>query len=117
MIITRSSSWIKPERRLAIYMRDHFQCVACGVDMEDMDPNMVTLDHVLSKHTYSKLTPAEQLAFGSVNKTSNLVSCCKPCNSSKQDRDVYSTMGAMKRVQYATRQPINIKLAKQLVYG
>jgi 5-methylcytosine-specific restriction endonuclease McrA len=117
MIITKSSSWITPERRLAIYLRDHFQCVACGIDLEDMDPNMVTLDHIISKQTFKQWTNEQRVDFGSINKTSNLVTCCKPCNSSKKQSDNYKTFGAMERVMNSIKKPINIALAKQLIYG
>lgn len=117
MIITKCKTWITPQRRLAIYLRDHFKCVPCGIDMENMDPNMVTLDHVVSKQTYKQWTIEQQHDFGSINKTTNLVSCCKPCNSSKKSSDSYKTFGAMSRVLNAISKPINLALAKQLVDG
>ncbi len=65
------SKWIRPEKRLAIYDRDHFCCQYCGAGAED--GVQLTLDHV---------TPRE---LGGENKAGNLVTCCLSCNSAKRD--------------------------------
>lgn len=68
-------NWIRQDKRLAIYLRDKCLCVYCGADI--MHPDITaTLDHV---------TPDVQ---GGSNHESNLVTCCKPCNDSKNGRDV-----------------------------
>jgi hypothetical protein len=65
--------WIRPSKRLAIYLRDGFRCAYCGAVLED-GATQLTLDHV---------TPQE---LGGSNHESNLVCCCKSCNSAKQDK-------------------------------
>ncbi len=64
-------NWIRQEKRLAIYMRDHFQCVYCRACLED--EIILTLDHV--KHTGG-------------NEATNLVTACWDCNVSKGRRSV-----------------------------
>ena len=63
------SGWIRREKRAAIYARDRWTCVYC-----ERDSGLVklTLDHVRPRSN------------GGHNKTSNLVTACRPCNSSRQ---------------------------------
>lgn len=67
-------NWIRQEKRLAIYLRDGLSCVYCGASVET--GAQLTLDHL---RPHSKL--------GS-NHESNLVTCCKRCNSSRGNRAV-----------------------------
>ena len=62
-------AWITPKKRRAIYLRDDLRCVYCEASIED--GVQFTLDH---------LVPCE---LGGNNNASNLVTCCKSCNSSK----------------------------------
>lgn len=64
------SKWIRRDKRLAIYLRDDFTCRYCG---EQLKSNQLTLDHVIPRTI--KLD----------NSSTNLVTCCKTCNSKKQD--------------------------------
>lgn len=64
------SKWIRPEKRWAIYDRDGHRCVYCGISMEEAASGF-TLDH---------LVPTE---LGGTNESSNLLTACKCCNSSK----------------------------------
>ena len=64
--------WIRPEKRLAIYLRDEFRCVYCLRDMHGVQPQNITLDH---------LNPRSN---GGHNHERNLVTCCRWCNSEKQ---------------------------------
>lgn len=59
--------WIRDEKRLALYMRDNFSCLYCGVGIES-EGVILTLDHV--KHNGG-------------NHESNLVTCCFDCNRAK----------------------------------
>ena len=68
-----AGSWIRQEKRQAIYSRDDFTCAYCGVDLSGTDPANVTLDHVTAR------------ANGGHNAATNLVTCCRSCNSAKQD--------------------------------
>ncbi|MCP3681277.1 MAG: HNH endonuclease [bacterium] len=70
------SKWIRPEKRLAIYLRDGLACAYCGANLED--GGQLTLDH---------LKPRSK---GGDNKETNLVTCCKKCNSSRGNRSVRS---------------------------
>lgn len=65
------SKWIRPEKRLAIYLRDGMACAYCGAGAEDEVG--LSLDHI---------TPWIQ---GGSNHESNLITCCTLCNSQRQD--------------------------------
>lgn len=71
-----SGRWIRPEKRLAIYLRDEFHCTYCNRDLHHVRPCDIALDHVkpLSKH-------------GS-NDPTNLITACKSCNSARQDMSI-----------------------------
>ena len=75
-----TKGWLKADKRLAIYLRDGCACIYCGTQVEpgqhNSNPRAATVDHVLSRES------------GGDNKTSNLVTCCTTCNSTKQDKPV-----------------------------
>jgi 5-methylcytosine-specific restriction endonuclease McrA len=106
------SSWITPTRRLALYIRDEFTCCYCGRNMKNDEPNFVTLDH---------LVPRNPLVAhgGGDNSNENLVTACKSCNSSRQDKPWmdYATGGAIDRINTRRYQAVNTKLAKSLLDG
>ena len=66
--------WIRPRKRLAIYLRDGLACVWCGDGVEDT--GSLTLDH---------LTPWSK---GGTNNASNLVTACRKCNSARGNRGI-----------------------------
>lgn len=66
-------NWIRPEKRLAIYLRDGMACCWCGASIEN-DGVKLTLDHLMP---YSK---------GGTHGHTNLVTCCGRCNSSRGNR-------------------------------
>lgn len=66
--------WIRPKKRRAIYERDDLRCVYCGHGIED--GIVFALDHLL---------PQE---LGGTNAVTNLVTCCKACNSAKGNKTV-----------------------------
>lgn len=80
--MSRSSKWLSPERRAAIYLRDNFRCVYCQRRPERSrwrhpwtDPAIsvgLTLDHVVPE------------CRGGTHVSSNVVTCCERCNDSKQ---------------------------------
>lgn len=72
----QGGKWIQPKRRLALYLRDGMACVYCGAKVEDEDGTLLSLDH---------LTPDSK---GGGNESTNLVTCCKKCNSSRGNRPV-----------------------------
>lgn len=76
------SNWIRPETRLAVYLRDGLCCVYCGAYGPDEG---LTLDHVDGR------------AAG--NATSNLVASCFACNRARQ-------AGAKLPLERVSRAPI-----------
>jgi hypothetical protein len=69
-------NWIRPVKRLAIYLRDGFACCYCGEGIEA--GSRLTLDHV---KPHSK---------GGVNHERNLVTACLRCNSARGNRSLAS---------------------------
>lgn len=70
----QGQNWLRPEKRLAIYLRDGLACAYCGASVEQ--GAQLSLDHV---QPHSK---------GGTNHESNLVTCCARCNSSRGNRPV-----------------------------
>jgi 5-methylcytosine-specific restriction endonuclease McrA len=99
------SKWIRPEKRLAIYIRDEFTCCYCGRDLRNADAHDVTLDHLVPRS-----------ANGS-NEATNLVTACGACNYSRQDKPWvdFAPGGAVDRINTRRNQPLNIELAKALI--
>lgn len=105
-------NWCRLSTRLAIYHRDGFACVYCGTGSEYGIG--MTLDHF------------EPCLQGGLNHPTNLVTCCRPCNSSKQDiswrvwrerlqqRGV-DTAGLVKRVKRQLLRPIDRAEGRRLV--
>lgn len=63
--------WIRAERRLAIYLRDGFECLVCAEPLMGR-PGRATLDHVVPR------------SRGGTHHESNLFTCCRSCNSRRQ---------------------------------
>ena len=63
-------NWIRKEKRIAIYNRDGNICLYCGSN------NNLSLDHIIPR------------SKGGSNDTSNLITCCIACNSSRQEMDI-----------------------------
>lgn len=70
-------SWIRRNRRRAIYARDGYRCVYCGA------PEPLSLDHV------------RPVARGGTNDSSNLVTACSPCNSARKDLRISAWVAAL----------------------
>lgn len=108
-------NWIRKERRLAIYLRDGLACVWCDESVED--GAQLTLDHVV---VYAK---------GGGNDSTNLVTACARCNSSRGRRSTrafsvavagYLNQGVKAETIYAhvnrTRQRVvDVQAAKDLM--
>ena len=101
------SRWIRPEKRLAIYLRDGLACCYCGRDLRGAPKWDVTLDH---------LTPRGR---GGSNAAHNLVTACCRCNSSRQDEPWtrYATGGARERIRRLRYRTLNVTLAKAILAG
>lgn len=76
-------NWIRQSTRLAIYLRDGCACAYCGRGIER--GISLTLDHL---HPHS---------LGGGNRVTNLVTACKPCNSSRGDRPITAFVAPAKR--------------------
>lgn len=101
--------WCRPDLRLAIYLRDSFRCLYCCADLHAADPRDITLDH---------LTPKVD---GGSNDSSNLVTACRSCNCSRQDKSLIGFAGpeTIKDIRRHTARKIARyrKLAKALISG
>jgi HNH endonuclease len=111
----QGSKWIRPEKRLAIYLRDGLACVWCGQAVEDETP--LSLDH---------LTP---WIDGGSNEATNLVTCCRRCNSSRGNRSVgdfaqavanyidhgVTAAGIAQRIEELRNRPLDLAAAKVMI--
>jgi hypothetical protein len=104
-----TGQWIRPNARLALYLRDGFRCLACTKDLHDADPRDITLDHVKPK------------ADGGSNLPANLYTCCRSCNCSRQDLPLSRFLGPEARKHVARNCKRSMaryrKLAKALISG
>ena len=96
---TNGSKWIRPEKRKRLYERDRFECMYCGMGIED--GAALTLDHVTARE------------LGGTNEATNLVTACLTCNSAKRSLSVrqflvhlrdngVDTTGMARRIRKAT---------------
>ena len=69
-----AGQWIRADKRLAIYLRDRFTCIYCLRDLHDAAPTDITLDHLQCQ------------SDGGSNHESNLITACRSCNCSQQDK-------------------------------
>lgn len=71
--VKRYCHWISKRRRYAIYLRDGFACLCCGKDLRYSDPSEMGLDHLIPR------------SAGGKDKSSNIVTTCRRCNSRRGD--------------------------------
>lgn len=100
---------LRKDLRLAIYLRDSFRCVYCCKDLHGAEPTDITLDHVRA-----------QADEGS-NAPSNLVTACRSCNCSRQDKPLARFCGPETRrdIKRLTARKIDRyrRLAKAIING
>lgn len=100
---------VRADLRLAIYLRDHFRCVYCRGDLHGADPRDITLDHLLCD------------ADGGGNEPTNLVTACRGCNCSRQDRTLADFAGPETRREIRRLASRSIgryrRLAKAIIAG
>lgn len=103
----RSSKWITPVRRMAIYLRDGFACAYCGTDLTTAEPAKVTLDHLVPR------------VKGGTHVSANLVTACAGCNFRRQDTPWfrYAPEGAKVRIRRLRRRKLNYALANAVRNG
>ncbi|HEX5973635.1 MAG TPA: HNH endonuclease [Rubrobacteraceae bacterium] len=104
------SHWIRPEKRLALYLRDRFTCVYCLRDLHGADPRDITLDHLVCRGE-GKADHSE----------GNLITACRCCNSSRQDKPLARFCGPETRahIRRNTRRSLKpyLKLARAIIAG
>lgn len=102
-----SGQWIRTDKRLALYLRDRFACLYCGVDLTSAAPENVTLDHLVPR------------SAGGSNEATNLATACRACNCSRQDRPWvdYATGGARDRIEQQRHRALNLPLARAILSG
>lgn len=74
--------WIRPKKRLAIYLRDGMKCMYCNTNLKN---EQKTLDHV------------KLVSEGGDNHESNLVTCCNQCNRRRKNKQFESFVGVKER--------------------
>lgn len=96
-------NWIRPEKRLAIYLRDSLSCCYCNHGVEDSV--RLTLDHVIP---HSK---------GGDNSERNLVTACLECNSARGNKPVtrFAPRRVCQVILVRTNTPIDVPAAKKLI--
>ena len=103
-------NWIRPEKRLALYLRDGMACCYCGVGVET--GIQLTLDH---------LQPREH---GGSNAPTNLITACVHCNSARGQRSwkkFAERAGgrrythAIRRIELLRHRAFDVEFAKQLI--
>lgn len=72
------AKWINKRRRARLYERDGWRCVYCEAYPGSKESELLSLDHL------------RPLSKGGSNRSENLVTACKSCNSKRQDRSVRS---------------------------
>ena len=105
---TQGMKWIRPAKRLAIYLRDGLACVWCSATVEHAK---LTLDHCTP---YSK---------GGSHKATNLVTCCHLCNSRRGKKSLrqYAAIitarpeRVLTYIQRQRRLPLDVLTARQLI--
>ena len=97
--------WIRQDKRLAIYLRDHLACVYCGHGLEDNDTGRLTLDHV------------RPCSHGGSNAARNLVTACRRCNSQRGAQSVrkFAGLPGVTRVRRQTRRVLPLNQARAII--
>jgi HNH endonuclease len=111
----QGSKWIRPAKRLAIYLRDGLACAWCGASVEG--EARLTLDHLTCRNE------------GGTHEATNLVTSCLRCNSSRGDRSVEDFAAAVAayldhgvtagqvadHVRQTALRPLDVAAAKDLI--
>lgn len=78
---------VRKDLRLAIYLRDRLTCIYCLRDLHGAAPSDITLDHIKAN------------CDGGSNEPSNLITACRTCNCSRQDKPLARFAGPEARAQ------------------
>ena len=100
-------NWIRKDKRVAIYMRDHGRCVYCESQRD------LTLDHltpISSSHHMCRCGSGKAIGECCINHEKNLVTACMECNTERKDKPwrAYAELhvGAVGRIQRQRRRLI-----------
>jgi len=97
-----------------LYIRSSWACAYCAKDLKDAAPREMGLDHL------------EDLVNGGGHKganhaVTNLVTCCRRCNSSRQATPwrtfAAQFPGAVERIEAQRLAPVNMELARAIING
>ncbi len=103
----RGSKWITLTDRLAVYLRDNFECAYCRTNLRGHLRNDVTLDHLVCR------------SEGGSNHFTNLVTACRKCNQGRMSSSFrsYASPGAVDRIQHQRRLSMEsfVKMAESLI--
>lgn len=116
-----STRWCQKDKRTALYIRDQFTCLYCGVDLRDADPQDITLDHLEPRMLGEDGRPRVKVTADGrpINDASNLVTACRACNCSRGCRPwrEFAPGGAQIRIVAQVARPVNYALARALISG
>lgn len=103
----KGGSWLPKWKRLAILIRDRFQCLYCGRDLRDAGPRQIHIDHIVCRERGGKDTE------------DNLGTSCCSCNCSKQHKpcEEFATPAARRRIRRQLAKPLNEALAREIIAG
>lgn len=96
-----STNWLRRSTRFAIYARDGFRCVHCrAATPKAYDGIGLTVDHIVPRNE------------GGTNEIGNLVTACKKCNSSRQDKRL--PRAVERKLLLRAGKPLNRELGRVL---
>jgi len=107
------SNYVTKQKRLAIYKRDQFSCLFCGVGIK-RDVSILSLDHLQARSKN-----------GNHSSAKNLVCSCRECNNAKANKTLSQFAREIglhpkqlkRRIKKQTNTPINIKAARKAING
>lgn len=99
----RYSGFCTDQRRHALYIRDGYTCCYCGTTMEP-GSEQLSLDHL---KTWSASVKAGERPD---HANTNLVTCCKLCNSGRGDKGLedFAPRGALVRIAIQISKPVDL---------
>lgn len=105
--MARYSGFCADERRHALYIRDSYTCCYCGTVLAPGSAHL-SLDHL-------KTWAAMEREGGRLDHSNtNLVTSCKSCNCSRQDRPLadFAPGGALQRIAIQISRPVDMAAGK-----
>ena len=101
---------VRPELRLAIYLRDRMRCLYCNTDLLLASRDKMGLVHLVSANASDRVPD---------NTPSNLITACQSCNSSRKDQpwENFASTEAAELIEQRRHAPLDRlrKLAKSMI--